>query len=73
MARKGKSNWKLTGRIKGDITNFVVGAEISSTESLLMAAGYVKAWRKTLKDSVRAAKGDDAVLQPRKLVITIYI
>jgi len=73
MARKGKSNWKLTGRIKGDTTNFTVGAEVSSAEGYITASPYVKAWRETLLASVQAARTDGAILQPHKLVITIYI
>lgn len=73
MARKGKSTWKLTGRIKGDTTNYTVGAEVSSAERFLTAAPYVKAWRETLLHGVESARTDDSILQPRKLVITIYI
>lgn len=73
MARKGKSTWKLSGRIKGDTTTFTVGDQIDSLSGILTATPYVQAWRETLKASVPAANRKDAVLQPNKLVITIYI
>jgi hypothetical protein len=73
MARKGKSTWKLTGRIKGDTTNFTVGDEVSLAERFVTAGPYVRAWRETLLDQVAAARADGAILQPHKLVITIYI
>ncbi len=73
MARKGKSTWKLTGRIKGDTTNFTVGDKIQSLEAILTATPYVRAWRETLQASIPAAAAKDAQLMPNKLVITIYI
>jgi hypothetical protein len=73
MARKGKSTWKLTGRIKGDSTNYTVRDELDSLARILSAAPYVDAWRQTLKAGIPAAKPQDAILQPNKLVITIYI